>query len=123
MVGQIGEVTVPGDSLVTIYAGSGKMQRNLPCGLNDIAGLAWSPSGKLYATDFSWVDAAQGGLFSVSLGKKEAKEATTKKLLSLDKPTGIAFDADGNAYVAVFGTAAEGSDKPAGQILKVSGLK
>ena len=44
-------------------------------------------------------------------------------LLSLDKPTGVAFDADGNAYVAVFGTAAEGSDKPAGQILKVSGLK
>jgi hypothetical protein len=123
LVGQIGEVSVAGDSLVTIYSGSGKMQRNLPTGLNDIAGLAWSPTGKLFATDFSWVDATAGGLFSVSLGKKDAKEAKTKKLLSLDKPTGVAFDADGNAYVAVFGTAAEGSDKPAGQILKVSGLK
>lgn len=123
LVGQIGEVSVAGDSLVTIYSGNGKMQRNLPTGLNDIAGLAWSPAGKLFATDFSWVDASAGGLFSVSLGKKDAKEAKTKKLLSLDKPTGVAFDADGNAYVAVFGTAAEGSDKPAGQILKVSGLK
>jgi len=123
LVGQIGEVTVPGDSLVTIYSASGKMQRNLTTGLNDVAGLAWSPSGALYATDFSWVDAKEGGLFSVSLGKKEATEAKTKKLLSLDKPTGIAFDADGNAYVAVFGTVAEGSDKPAGQILKISGLK
>jgi hypothetical protein len=123
MVGQIGEVSVAGDSLVTIYSARGKMQRNLTTGLNDIAGLAWSPSGKLFATDFSWVDAAAGGLFSVSLGKKEATEAKTKKLLSLDKPTGIAFDADGNAYVAVFGTAAEGSDKPAGQILKITGLK
>lgn len=122
VVGQIGEVNTPGDSLVTIYSPAGKMQRNLTTGLNDVAGLAWSPSGKLYATDFSWVDASQGGLFSVSLGKKEATEAKTKKLLKLDKPTGIAFDEAGNAYIAVFGTAAEGSDKPAGQILKVSGL-
>lgn len=122
LVGQIGEVTVPGDSLVTIYSRAGKMQRNLTTGLNDIAGVAWSPKGKLFATDFSWVDATQGGLFSVSLGTKDAKEAKTKKLLSLDKPTGIAFDDDGNAYIAVFGTVAEGSEKPAGQILKVSGL-
>jgi hypothetical protein len=122
LVGQIGEVTVPGDSLVTIYSAAGTMQKNLTTGLNDIAGLAWSPAGKLFATDFSWVDAAQGGLFSVSLGMKDAKEAKTTKLLSLDKPTGIAFDGDGNAYIAVFGTAAEGSDKPSGQILKVSGL-
>lgn len=122
LVGQIGEVTVPGDSLVTIYSPNGKMQRNLTTGLNDIAGIAWSPAGKLFATDFSWVDAKEGGLYSVALGKKDATEAKTKKLLSLDKPTGIAFDADGNAYIAVFGTAAEGSDKPAGQILKVSGL-
>ncbi|MDA0282116.1 MAG: hypothetical protein O3B13_23830 [Planctomycetota bacterium] len=122
MVGQIGEVTVPGDSLITIYSAAGKMQKNLTIGLNDIAGIAWSPAGKLFATDFSWVDATQGGLFSVSLGMKDAKAATTKKLLSLDKPTGIAFDAEGNAYIAVFGTVSEGSDKPAGQILKVSGL-
>ena len=34
-----------------------------------------------------------------------------KKILSLDKPTAIAFDKAGNLYVAVFGSAKEG-DSP-----------
>ncbi len=123
VVGQIGEVNLAGDSLVTFYSANGKMQRNLTTGLNDVAGLAYSPGGKLYATDFSWVDAAEGGLFQLITGKKDVTEAKARKILSLDKPTGLAFDAEGNLYVAVFGTAAEGSDKPAGQLLKVSGLK
>jgi len=124
VVGQVGEVNQAGDSLLTFYgAASGKLQRKLPTGLNDITGLAYSPtSGKLYATDFSWVDSAAGGLFQITAGPKEATEAKTRKLVGLDKPTGLAFDAEGTLYIAVFGTAAEGSDKPAGQILKVSGL-
>lgn len=122
IVGQIGEVNQEGDSLVTIYSPAGKMSRNLTTPLNDVAGLAWSKSGKLYATDFSWIDASKGALYQLMLGKKDATEAKAKKILNLDKPTGIAFDEDGNAYIAVFGTAAEGSDEPAGQIIKVSGL-
>jgi len=122
IVGQIGEVNLEGDSLITIYSAAGKMNRNLTTPLNDVAGLAWSGSGKLYATDFSWVDASKGALYQLMLGKKDSKAAKAKKILDLDKPTGIAFDEDGNAYIAVFGTAAEGSDEPAGQIIKVSGL-
>jgi hypothetical protein len=119
IVGQIGEVTVAGDSLITFYSPNGKMIRNLTTGLNDLAGLAYSPSGKLYGTDFSWVDAKQGGLFQLIL-KKDAKEAKTKKILSLDKPTGLAFDDAGNCYIAVFGSM-EG-DKPTGKIICISGL-
>jgi DNA-binding beta-propeller fold protein YncE len=122
IVGQIGEVNVEGDSLITIYTPKGKLTRKLTTTLNDVAGLAWSGSGKLYATDFSWIDASKGALYQLNLGKKDATEAKCRKILDLDKPTGIAFDEDGNAYIAVFGTAAEGSDKPAGQIIKVSGL-
>jgi hypothetical protein len=122
IVGQIGEVSVAGDSLLTSYSPAGKLQKNLTTTLNDIAGLAWSPAGKLYATDFSWIDASQGGLYWMGFGKDGATAAVCKKLLSLDKPTAIVFDADGNAFIAVFGTAKEGSDAPAGQILKVSGL-
>ena len=122
IVGQIGEVNQEGDSLITIYSPAGKMNRNLTTPLNDVAGLAWSKSGKLFATDFSWIDASKGALYQLMLGKKENTEAKARKILDLDKPTGIAFDEDGNAYIAVFGTAAEGSDKPAGQIIKVSGL-
>ena len=122
IVGQIGEVTLEGDSLISIYSAAGKLTKNLTTTLNDVAGLAWSPNGKLYATDFSWVDASKGALYQVNLGKMDATAAITKKLLDLDKPTAIAFDKDGNAYIAVFGTAKEGSDQPAGQIVKVSGL-
>ncbi|MBI1314974.1 hypothetical protein GC176_27085 [bacterium] len=122
IVGQIGEVNVEGDSLITIYSPAGKLTRKLTTTLNDVAGLAWSGSGKLYATDFSWVDASKGALYQVMLGKMDATDAKSKKILSLDKPTGIAFDEDGTAYIAVFGTAPEGSDAPSGQIIKVSGL-
>jgi hypothetical protein len=120
IVGQIGEVTIPGDSLVTFYSANGKMLRNLTTGLNDLAGLAYSPkTGKLYGTDFSWVDATKGGLFQLII-KKDAKEAKTKKIVGLDKPTGLAFDAEGNCYIAVFG-AVEG-DKPTGKVICISGL-
>ena len=123
IVGQIGEVNLEGDSLITLYSAKGKMQRNLTTTMNDVAGLAWSPGGKLYATDFSWVAPEAGALYSVTLGKKDATEAKTKKITNLDKPTGLAFDADGNLYVAVFGTAKEGSDAPSGKLLKITGLQ
>jgi hypothetical protein len=122
IVGQIGEVNQEGDSLITIYSAGGKLNRKLTTTLNDVAGLAWSSSGKLYATDFSWIDASKGALYLLNLGKQDATAAKATRILDLDKPTGIAFDEEGNAYIAVFGTAAEGSDEPAGQVIKVSGL-
>jgi hypothetical protein len=121
IVGQIGEVTVEGDSLLTFYSANGKMQRNLTTSLNDIAGIAWSGSGKLYATDFSWVDASKGALYRLMPGKKESTEAKSKKILDLDKPTAIAFGEDGTAYIAVFGTVGD-DGKPAGSVIAVSGL-
>jgi DNA-binding beta-propeller fold protein YncE len=52
VVGQMGEVNVPGDSLLTFYdPNTGKLARKLKTGLHDLAGLAYSPkTGKLYAT-------------------------------------------------------------------------
>lgn len=121
VVGQIGEVTVEGDSLLTIYAANGKLIRNLTTPLHDIAGIAYSPGGKLFATDFAWVDAKQGALYQLRPGKKEATAAKATKVMALDKPTGIAFGEDGTAYIAVFGTVGE-DGKPAGSIIAVSGL-
>lgn len=119
VVGQKGEVNQPGDSLITFYSQNGKLGRNFESGLNDVVGLAYKPGGPLFATDFSWIDASKGGLFRINLKKGNEKAI---RVLDLDKPTGIAFDDAGNAYIAVFGTQAEGSDKPAGKIVKVSGL-
>jgi DNA-binding beta-propeller fold protein YncE len=123
VVGQMGEVTDPaGDSLLTIYdSETGKLKKTYKTGLNDIAGLAYSPkTGKLYATDYSWRDAKVGGLFRLDITGDTVKAT---KIASLDKPTACAFDKSGVLYVAVFGTVPEGSTKPAGSLVKFdSGL-
>ncbi len=123
VVGQMGEVTSPpGDSLLTIYdPETGKLKKKYKTVLNDIAGLAYSPiTKKLYATDYSWSDPKAGGLFRLDIS---GDEVTATKIASLDKPTALAFDKSGVLYVAVFGTVAEGSEKPAGSLVKFeSGL-
>ena len=117
VVGQMGEVNVPGDSLLTIYDPATKeLKEKYATGLNDIAALAYSPTtGKLYAADFSWVEPAKGALYElVVVGDK----CEPKKVADLDKPTALAFDKDGNLLVTVFGTAKDGETKKAGKVLK-----
>jgi DNA-binding beta-propeller fold protein YncE len=115
VVGQMGEMTVPGDSLLTIYdPATGKLKKSYKTGLSDIAGLAYSPkTGKLYATDFSWADTAKGGLFELTIDGDEVKATL---VLKLDKPTAVAFDKDGNLFVTEFGSAAEGGTKNPGSL-------
>jgi hypothetical protein len=117
VIGQGGEVNVAGDSLVTFYnPEDGKLLRNYKTGLHDITGLAYAPNGKLYAVDFAWPDPTQGGLFELVF---EGEEVKPKKILSLDRPTALTFDKEGNAYVTVFGTGKETGDKPKGGLLKI----
>jgi hypothetical protein len=119
-IGQMGEITVPGDSLLTFYSPkTGKMLMNIETGLFDIAALAYSPIGRLYAVDFAWMDTKQGGLFRLDDDGKGG--VTPNKVLELDKASAIAFAPDGTAYVTVFGTAKEGSEEKPGQLLKVTG--
>jgi len=111
VVGQMGEISIPEDGLVTFYnAKSGKMTANYETGLNDITGLAYSKSGKLYATDFSWLDTKKGGLFVVNLEDEEAD-----KVVALDKPTAMVFGADGALFITIIGS-------NGGSVVKVSGL-
>ena len=90
---------MPGDSLLAVFdADSGELIDDWETGLSDITGLAYSPqTGKLYATDFSWADTTQGGLFELTVTDNGVE---TRKVRDLDKPTAIAFDADGHAFVA-----------------------
>ena len=123
VVGQMGEVGVAGDSLLTIYDESGKLLASPKTGLSDIVGLAYSPkSGKLYAIDFSWADPKQGGLFRIDLSGED-KNATvkTEKLCSLDKPAAMCFANDGALYIAEFGTQPEGSKDRPGRLVKIEG--
>ncbi|MFO1094853.1 MAG: hypothetical protein U0992_16350 [Planctomycetaceae bacterium] len=117
VVGQMGEINNPGDSLLSIYdPKTGKLLHNYQTGLNDITGLAYSPTtGKLYATDFAWMNTADGGLFELTI---DGDKVTTRKVASLDKPTAIAFDQRG-AYITVIGTKKEGATEKPGQVIRI----
>ena len=122
VVGQMGEINVPNDSLLTTYdPESGELKKKYSTPLHDIAGMAYSPkTGKLYATDFAWMDPAQGALYRVDVDGDEVK---AEKIMPLDKPTALAFDKEGNLYVTVFGTATEeqtANDKSPGQLLRIA---
>src|SRR5690606_13010524 len=118
VVGQMGAMTTPCDSLLTFYmAATGKLKAKYETGLCDIAGVAYSPkTGKLYAVDFSWHDPSQGGLFELTVADGKC---TSKKLFSLDKPTALAFDENGHLFIATYGTAEEGSNRKPGKIYRV----
>ncbi len=116
VVGQGGEVNVPGDSLLTFYGADGKLAKKLKTGLHDICGLAYSPSGKLYAVDFAWADTTQGGLFELVI---EGEEVKPKKILGLDRPTSLAFDKEGGLYITVFSLGKDTGENPAGGLIRV----
>lgn len=121
VVSQMGEITVPGDSLLTFYNPTdGKLIRSLKTGLSDVVGLAYSPkSGKLYATDFSWIDTTKGALYRLDI---EGENVTPVKIIDLDKPAGIAFDKEGKRlYVTVFGTGEEGAEISPGTLIAIDG--
>ncbi len=118
VVGQMGEVNVPGDALLSFYDKDGKLTKNFKTGLNDITGLAYSPkTGKLYATDFAWADEikTKGGVYELVI---EGDEVKPKLVLSLDRPTALGFDKDGALYITVFGTGSDTGDKPNGGLIR-----
>jgi DNA-binding beta-propeller fold protein YncE len=123
VVGQMGEINVMGDSLLTIYdASSGKLVANGTTGLYDIVALAYHPkSDALYALDYGWMDVTKGGLYRLDVAQAGDK-LTVKPTLAakLDKPTAMAFATDGTLYVTTIGTA-KAEERP-GSLVKVTGL-
>lgn len=118
VIGQMGEINVPGDSLITFYdAGSKEMLLNIKTGLHDIAAVAYSKRGQMYVLDYAWADPTQGGLFQIVEDEKSDSGIRTKKLASLDKPTAMVFDTSGNLYVTVIGEATDANSK--GQLIKI----
>lgn len=117
VVGQMGEITIPGDSLLTFYNGDKKMRLNIETGLHDICAVAYSYRKHLYVLDYAWADTTQGGLFQI-IGDKEADSGIrAEKLMPLDKPTAMAFAADGSLYITVLGEAADADSK--GMLIQV----
>lgn len=120
VVGQMGEITIPGDGLLSFYsAKDGKLLANFETGLSDITSIAYNETTyQMYALDFCWNDTKQGGLFHLTKSRENGKlGCKCAKLLALDKPTAMVIDKDGHAYVTVIGSP-EG-DKPGGKLLKI----
>src|SRR5688572_14940337 len=99
----MGEINVPNDALLTFYnPKTGKMRLNLETGLYDITGLAYSPKGHLYATDFAWMAAEEGGLFRLDAeGEGDQQTIKSVKIAGVQKPTALAFGKDGSLYITV----------------------
>lgn len=120
VIGQMGEITVPGDSLLTYYnTETGEKLLSYETGLHDITALAFGRGEirQLYALDFAWNDVSQGGLHQIVRDEKDGKPAVKCiKLTSLMKPTAMAFDDDGMLYVTVIG---ESEDGTTGALLKI----
>lgn len=114
VVGQMGEITVPNDGLLTFYNPASKeVLLNLKTNLHDITAVAYSPRGQLYVLDYAWADTTQGGLFQILEDKSAESGMRTKKITPLDKPTAMVFDSDGALYVTVIG------EEKKGQLIKI----
>ncbi len=124
VVGQMGEVNIPNDSQLTFYsATTGKMLMNSPTNLHDITALGYHPqNGLLYALDFAWIEPKDAGLYRIDRSAKEGDSGVkTLKILPLEKPTAMAFAADGSLYVTTIGTPGEEETAAkTGKLLKIT---
>jgi hypothetical protein len=132
VVGLVGELGSVRDSqLAFCDAVEGKPLLRLKTGLYDIVGLAYGHKKlsanrtHLYAVDFAWSTPAEGGLFRLDAQRLPdgTQDVRATRLVSLDKPTSLAFAEDGSLYITVLGTVPAGSQEKTGQLLRfASGL-
>ncbi|MCP4814743.1 MAG: hypothetical protein GY888_19725, partial [Planctomycetaceae bacterium] len=82
----------------------------------------FSPKTKrLFAIDFSWMEASAGGLFEISVDRStQGQKLKLAKIVALDKPTAMAFGPDGSLYVTVLGKPGSAGEKPTGKLLRFS---
>ncbi len=120
VVALMGSRETPQDSrLVFFLPSTGKVALSLPTGLHDILSLAYSPSGQLYAADFSWQDAQAGGVYRLDDARVEGKQTCRAvKIASVVRPVSLAFAPDGSLFVTALGA---GENARHGMLVKVTG--
>jgi len=125
VVGQMSATTVDGDSRLTFYDAKSKaVLSTFSTGLHDIVALAYSPRRKLlYALQFGWGQNSEaGGLYRLDSGIKDGKQAVQAvKIVSIKKPTAMAFSPNGSLYVTAMGKHEADADKKPGKLLRLTG--
>ncbi|MFK7735924.1 MAG: hypothetical protein AB8B50_07855 [Pirellulaceae bacterium] len=120
VVGQMGAIDTPGDSLLTFYdEGSKSVLLNLETGLDDICAVAYSTGRiqRMYVLDYAWSDPGQGGLFKIVEDPASESGMRAERVVSLDKPTSMAFGLGGELFITVRGATEEGDSS--GQLLRI----
>lgn len=116
VVGEAGQPTAERDSRLSMFSPkSGDLALNLNTGLYDIAGLAYSPGGDLYALDFATAKPNEGGVYRLESTTADGHETCRAvKIASVVRPTAMLFTPDGTLYVTALG------DGAAGQLVKIT---
>ncbi len=122
VVAQQGSFLAPHDSRLTFYTvENGRLALSLSTGLHDIMGLAYSPSGQLYAVDCAWHDSVQGtgGVYRLDDARQEGRQVCQAvKIASVAHGVSLAFSPDGALYVTALG---EGENAKQGTVIKITG--
>lgn len=108
------------DSRLTFHTlEKGRQVLSLSTGLHDIMGLAYSPSGQLYAVDFAWQDAGQGGVYRLDDARLDGRQACQAvRIAAVTRGVALAFAPDGSLYVTTLG---EKENAKQGTVLKITG--
>lgn len=122
LIGQRGDKGSERDSVIGFYGPTtGTPALILKSGLFDITGLAYSPSGDLYALDFAHADPKSGGVYRIDAADVDGRQsARAVKIAAIERPTSLAFTPDGVLYVTAFGEPTDPKEPPTGQLLKIT---
>jgi hypothetical protein len=124
VVANQGSFDTPRDSRLAFYTlENGRLALSLGTGLHDIMGLAYSPSGQLYAVDCAWPgagnDTGQGGVYRLDDARLEGRQVCRAvKIASVARGIALAFAPDGALYVTALG---EGENAKQGTVIKITG--
>ncbi|GAB4433262.1 MAG: ScyD/ScyE family protein [Anaerolineae bacterium] len=108
---------IPGNAKVLRVTAAGEVS-DYATGLTTLTDLTRGPDGELYAVHFGIFTEQGPALNSGALIRIKEGGASEVVVGELPFPTGLSFDADGNAYVAVNGVGAPGS----GAVIRLDGV-
>lgn len=120
LVGLAGSVGEARDSrLVFCGARSGKALLSSALELRDLIDLAYSPkTGRLFAADFSASLPGEGGIFRLDAAGTEVQPV---RIVTLERPTALAFGEDGALFAAQLLGPADPAGKAPGRVVRILG--